>query len=79
LTYGRIFNDHFIANLLLSSVPVKQNFENWSTFGKDIDKSKYVYLAMEIPGQLSVLLPCCPALLYVLLHIFNCFIEQINE
>ena len=32
-----------------------------------------------ISGQLSVLLPCCPALLYVLLHIFNCFIEQINE
>jgi len=26
-----------------------------------------------------VLLPCCPALLYFLLHIINCFIEQIND
>jgi len=24
-------------------------------------------------------LPCCPALLYFLLHILNCFIEQIND
>jgi len=30
-------------------------------------------------GQLSVLLPCCPALLYFLLHILNCFIELIND
>jgi len=30
-------------------------------------------------GQLSVLLLCCPALLYFLLHISNCFIEQIND
>ena len=30
----------------------------------------------ENPPQL---LPCCPALLYLLLHILNCFIEQIND
>ena len=30
-------------------------------------------------GQLLVLLPCCPALLYFLLHILNCFIELIND
>ena len=24
-------------------------------------------------------LPCCPALLYFLLHILNCFIEHIND
>jgi len=29
--------------------------------------------------QLSVLLPCCPALLYILLHILNGFIEEIND
>ena len=28
---------------------------------------------------MSVLLPCCPALLYFLLRILNCFVEQIND
>jgi len=38
LRCGVIVNEHLIANLLQSS-PMKELFENWSTFGEVVGKS----------------------------------------
>jgi len=51
---GGIYNNHSIANCL-QSVPVKE-FENWSTIGKDIDKSKVPCFLAHSAGAYTVVI-----------------------